>query len=82
MPEPAATAPTVERPPFFSYNPIFIGLRYLLRKKLSYLAMFGVALSVGTLIVVMSVFTGFQLQLTSVMRGYLSDVTIQPALVG
>jgi len=56
--------------------------RLPLRKKLAYLAIFGVALSVGTLLVVMSVFTGFHLQLTSVIRGYLSDLTIRPAAVG
>ncbi len=64
--------------PFLSYDPIFIGLRYLLRKKLSYLAMVGVALSVGVLIVVMSVFTGFHIRLTEAIRGYLSDMTIRP----
>ena len=68
--------------PLFSYNPVFIGLRYLLRKKLCYLAIFGVALSVGTILVVLSVFTGFQLQFTSVIRGYLSDLSIRPVLVG
>ncbi len=68
-----------QRAPLLSPNPVFIGLRYLLAKKLGYLAIIGVMLSVGTLIVVMSVFTGFQRQLTSVIRGYLSDLRVQPA---
>ncbi len=66
------------RMPLLSYDPIFIGLRYLVKKKLSYLAMVGVALSVGVLIVVMSVFTGFHIRLTEAIRGYLSDMTIRP----
>lgn len=64
--------------PLVSHSPLFLGLRYLFRKRLSYLAMIAVAVSVGTLIVVMSVMTGFEKQLRSVVRGYLSDMTIQP----
>lgn len=73
-------APPQERGtmPLMSHTPVFLGLRYLFRKKLSYLAMIAVAVSVGTLIVVMSVMTGFEQQLRSVVRGYLSDVTVQP----
>jgi ABC-type lipoprotein release transport system permease subunit len=63
---------------FLTYSPIFVGVRYLLKKKLSYLAALGVALSVGTLIVVLSVFTGFHLRMTAAIRGYLSDLTIRP----
>lgn len=70
------------RAPLFGYNTLFIGLRYLLKKKLSYLAIVGIALSVGTIIVVMSVFTGFHLKLTGVIRGYLSDLTIEPLTAG
>jgi len=62
--------------PRFSWEPLFIGVRYLLKKKLSYLAVLGVALCVATLIVVMSVMTGFGEQLRSVIRGYLSDLTV------
>ncbi|MHC5034762.1 MAG: FtsX-like permease family protein, partial [Planctomycetota bacterium] len=64
--------------PLLGYTPTFVALRYLLRKKLAYLAVCGIALSVGTLIVVMSVFTGFQLKLTAIIRGYLSDLIVQP----
>lgn len=84
MPNDSPTAPAAApvRPSLFGYNALFIGLRYLLRKKLCYLAIVGIALSVGTLIVVMSVFTGFQLKLTGVIRGYLSDLTIKPLAAG
>ncbi len=63
--------------PLLSHSPFFLGLRYLFRKKLSYLAMIAVAVSVGTLIVVMSVMTGFEQQLRGVVRGYLSDITVK-----
>jgi len=64
--------------PLLSANPFFIGMRYLLAKKLSYLAIVGVMVSVATLVVVMSVMTGFSQQLRKVIRGYLSDMTIEP----
>ncbi|MFO8007856.1 MAG: FtsX-like permease family protein [Candidatus Brocadiia bacterium] len=64
------------------YSPVKIGLRYLLRKKLSYLAVVGIALSVGVIIVVMSVFTGFHREFTAVIRGYLSDMKIRPQVAG
>ena len=57
-------------------TPLIIGLRYLLRKKLSYLAVLGIALSVGVIIVVMSVFTGWHRQFTAVIRGYLCDMKV------
>lgn len=66
------------RMPLLTHSAVFVGLRYLLRKKLSYLAMIAVAVSVGTLIVVMSVMSGFEDQLRAVVRGYLSDMTIEP----
>ncbi len=53
-------------------------MRYLLRKKLCYLAIFGIVLSVATMITVTSIFTGFHLRLTSAIRGYLSDLRITP----
>ncbi len=56
---------------------IYLGLRYLFKKRLSYLAIIGVALSVGTLIVVMSVMRGFEHELRSVIRGYLSDIRVE-----
>ncbi len=75
---PPALKPDAGTMPMLSYYPLSIGLRYLLKKPLSYLAMIGVALSVGVLIVVMSVFTGFHIRLTEAIRGYLSDLTIEP----
>ncbi|MGD2174121.1 MAG: FtsX-like permease family protein [Candidatus Brocadiaceae bacterium] len=65
-----------------SYGSLFVGLRYLLKKKLSYLATLGVALSVGVIIVVMSVFTGFHRELTAAIRGWLSDMKVKPMGAG
>jgi len=78
-PAPGPGAP-VDSPrlPLLGGGPLMVGMRYLLHKKLSYLAIVGVALAVGTLIVVMSVMTGFEKQLLGVIRGYHSDLTIQP----
>lgn len=56
---------------------IYIGLRYLFKKRLSYLAIIGVALSVCTLIIVLSVMRGFEVELRSVIRGYLSDLRVE-----
>ncbi|MFO7957934.1 MAG: FtsX-like permease family protein [Candidatus Brocadiia bacterium] len=78
MPE---SAPTGKRP-LLDAAPLFIGLRYLLKKKLSYLAILGVALSVGVIIVVMSVFTGFHQEFTAAIRGYLSDLSVRPLTGG
>ncbi len=73
-----AEAPSSGRHPFIRGAPLYIGLRYLLKKKLSYLAILGVALSVGVIIVVMSVFTGFHREFTAAIRGYLSDMSVRP----
>ena len=64
--------------PLFGLTPFRVGLRYLLKKRLSYMAMLGVALSVVVLIVVMSVMMGFDQQLRSVIRGYQSDIKVTP----
>lgn len=63
--------------PRISFNPFYVGFRYLLAKKLSFLAILGVMISVGTLVVVMSVMTGFRQQLMSIIRGYHSDLTVE-----
>lgn len=68
--------------PVVGQTPLFVGMRYLLKKRLSYLAILGVALSVGTLIVVMSVMSGFGQHLESVIRGYNSDLTVLPVGAG
>jgi len=70
---PPQTPPT----PILGRSVLAIALRYLIRKKLSYLAIVGITLSVGTLIVVMSVFTGFHDQMVSAIRGYQSDLVIR-----
>jgi ABC-type lipoprotein release transport system permease subunit len=84
MPEqpPASASARPQRLPALGYNTVHIALRYLLKKKLAYLAVVGIALSVGTFIVVMSVFTGFHDQLTGIIRGYLSDLIVQPRTGG
>ncbi len=74
--------PRPARASALSPAPLRIALRYLLKKKLSYLAVLGIMLSVGTLIVVMSVFTGFHVQLTAAIRGYLSDLKVEPLTGG
>ena len=79
-PAPAQVRPS--RSPAFGYGAFTLALRYLVKKKLAYLAVLGIALSVGTLIVVMSVFTGFHQQLTGIIRGYLSDLIVQPRSAG
>ena len=56
---------------------VVVALRYLRRNWLSYLAVIGVALSVGTLIVVMSVMTGFDEELRARIRGTLSHLIVQ-----
>ena len=63
--------------PLLSWSPLKIGLRYLFSKKLSYLAVAGVMLSVATLVVVMSVMSGFGNHLRSIIRGYHSDLTVE-----
>jgi len=66
-----------EKMPLVGLGPLHVGLRYLRSKKLSYLAIVGVALAVGVLIVVMSIMSGFSKQLLEVIRGYHSDLTIR-----
>lgn len=75
------TAPGEEAPhrPLVGYSALTIALRYLLKKKLSYLAIVGIMLSVGTLIVVMSVFTGFHMRLEGAIRGCQSDLMVRPS---
>ncbi len=77
-PDAAPENTSVATRPAFGYGPLFIGLRYLLKKKLSYLAIVGITLSVAVIIVVMSVFTGFHREFTSIIRGYLSDIKVRP----
>lgn len=61
-----------------AYYPLFIGGRYLRRKRISYLAIAGVCLSVMTLSVVMSVMKGFDAKLRERVRGQLSHITVEP----
>ncbi len=64
---------------------VFIGLRYLRAKKqnhfisfISLVSMLGIALGVTTLITVISVMNGFEIELRSRILGAISDATIQP----
>ncbi len=58
---------------------LLVAARYLRRNWLSYLAVAGVALSVMTLIVVMSVMSGFDEELRSRIRGALSHLIVESA---
>jgi len=57
------------------YN-LFISLRYLRNRKISYFAVAGVAVGVMTLIVVLSVMNGFDQELRSRIRGTLAHIII------
>ena len=56
---------------------VVVALRYLRRNWLSYLAIIGVALSVMTLITVMSVMTGFDEELRARIRGTLAHLIVE-----
>ena len=55
---------------------LFISLRYLRSRKISFFAIAGVAVGVMTLIVVMSVMNGFDQELRSRIRGTLAHIVI------
>ena len=55
---------------------LFISLRYLRKRKISFFAVAGVAVGVMTLIVVMSVMNGFDQELRSRIRGSLAHIII------
>lgn len=57
------------------YN-LFISLRYLRNRKISFFAVAGVAVGVMTLIVVLSVMNGFDQELRSRIRGTLAHIII------
>ncbi len=56
---------------------LFVSLRYLRRKKITFFAVAGVAVGVMTLIVVLSVMSGFDKELRSKIRGTLSHLIVQ-----
>ncbi len=56
---------------------LFVSLRYLRSRKISFFAIAGVAVGVMTLIVVMSVMNGFDHELRSRIRGTLAHIIIQ-----
>ncbi len=77
--EPKRTAEELAgRPAPLGLTPLYVGLRYLLKKWLSFLAVLGVAVAVGTLIVVMSVMSGFHQELSSAIRGWNGDLDVRP----
>lgn len=55
---------------------LFISLRYLRRKKITFFAAAGVAVGVMTLIVVLSVMSGFDKELRSKIRGTLAHIVV------
>ncbi len=55
---------------------LFISLRYLRRKKITFFAVAGVAVGVMTLIVVLSVMNGFDKELRSKIRGTLAHIVV------
>ncbi len=55
---------------------LFISLRYLRRKKITFFAVAGVAVGVMTLIVVLSVMSGFDKELRSKIRGTLAHIIV------
>ena len=55
---------------------LFISLRYLRRKKITFFAVAGVAVGVMTLIVVLSVMSGFDKELRSKIRGTLAHIVV------
>lgn len=55
---------------------LFISLRYLRKKKVTFIAVAGVAIAVMTLIVVLSVMKGFDRELRSRIRGTLAHIII------
>lgn len=57
------------------YN-LFISLRYLRKRKISFFAVAGIAIGVMTLIVVLSVMNGFDQELRSRIRGTLAHIII------
>ena len=57
----------------------FLARKYLFSRSINVLCVIGVGLGVATLIVVIAVMDGFQVQLKSTVRGHLSDLTIYPA---
>ncbi|MFQ5714530.1 MAG: FtsX-like permease family protein [Candidatus Scalinduaceae bacterium] len=55
---------------------LFISLRYLRRKKITFFAVAGVSVGVMTLIVVLSVMSGFDKELRSKIRGTLAHIIV------
>ena len=56
---------------------LFVSLRYLRRKKITFFAIAGVAVGVMTLVVVLSVMNGFDKELRSKIRGTLAHLIVQ-----
>ncbi|MHC4661560.1 MAG: FtsX-like permease family protein [Planctomycetota bacterium] len=56
---------------------LFLALRYIRRRGITYLAIGAVALGVFALVVVISVMRGFSTEMRSKIRGYTSDIVIE-----
>lgn len=60
----------------------YLGLRYLRARLISYLAILGVALGVGLIIIVTSVMSGFAKDMRARIRGTTSHITVSPYGLG
>jgi len=68
--------PSAETPSWTAPYRFRVALRLLRTRKINLISVFGIMLGVGSIIVVMSVMDGFQMDLRDMLRGTLSDVII------
>lgn len=60
--------------------PLFLSLRYLLTRKIAYLAVASIALSLGTILTVLYVLWGLSREIERQVRGVQPDLTVQVSL--
>lgn len=60
---------------------VFLAVRYLVTRVVSYLAMGAIGIGVAALIVVVSIMNGFLDETTKIVRGTSADIVIQPPIV-
>ena len=61
---------------------VFLAVRYLVTRVVSYLAMGAIGIGVAALIVVVSIMNGFLEETERVIRGSTADITVTPLLGG
>lgn len=69
--------PSAETPAWTAPYRLAVAVRLLRARKINLISIFGVMLGVGSIIVVMSVMDGFQVELREMIRGTLSDVIVE-----